>query len=183
MIGRLLLLAALLALGAVLVEWRLLDRDATPSVAETERPGYYLTGIDLEEFGRDGRLRLGLQAATAAEVPETGQVNLHQVAVDYHAPAGQGWRLTAAEAHIARGSQAVEFEGDVRMTGRPDDEHPPPELGTARLTLDTVREHAETRAEVTLAFGPHLIHARGMQADLKGGSLQLESDVHGLFTP
>lgn len=183
MIGRFLLLAALMALGAVLVEWRLLNRDATPAVAQTERPGYYLTGVNLEEFNRDGQLRFGLQAATAAETPATGQVNLHEVVVDYHAPEGQGWRLTAAQARIPRGSQVVEFEGDVRMTGRPGEELAAAELSTPRLTLDTVNEHAETRATVTLAFGPHLIHARGMHADLKGGSLQLEADVHGLFTP
>lgn len=183
MIGRLLLLAALMALGAVLVEWRLLDRDAASPVAETGRPGLYLTGVALEEFGRDGRLRLALQAAAATEAPETGQVNLREVVVDYRAPGSQGWRLTSAEAHIPRGSQVVEFEGDVRMTGRPGGEHASAELGTERLTLDTAREHAETRAAVTLAFGPHLIHARGMQADLKGGSLQLEAEVNGLFTP
>jgi len=183
MIGRLLLLAALLALIAVLVEWRLLDRDAAPAVPEPARPGYYLMDVNLEEFSANGRPRLGVLAASAAEEPASGQVTLHQVAVDYYALAGQGWRLTAAAARVPRGGRVVEFEGDVRMSGRPAGEVELAELRTARLTLDTDREHAQTRDLVTLAFGRHLMHARGLQADLKAGSLRLESDVHGLFNP
>lgn len=183
MTGRLILLAALIALIAVLVEWRLMSREATTPVTEAERPGYYLTVIDLEDFGADGNLRLGLQAATAKEEPVSGIVTLREVVVDYHALAGQSWHLTAAEAHVPRGAHAVEFAGDVRMIGRVSDLPGLAELSTARLTLDTARERAETRDPVTLAFGRHLMHARGLQVDLKAGSLRLESEVHGLFTP
>ena len=183
MTGRLILLAALIALIAVLVEWRLLGREVTTPVAETARQGYYLTSIDLEDFGADGNLRLGLQAATAREEPVSGVVTLHEVVVDYHALAGQSWQLTAAEAQVPRGAHAVEFEGDVRMTGRPGDPPGLAVLTTARLTLDTAKEHAETRDPVTIAFGRHQMHARGLQIDLKAGRLQLESEVHGLFIP
>jgi len=182
MIGRLLLLGALIALIAVLVEWRLLGRDEAPPVAEAARPGYYLTGIDLEEFGADGRLRLDLQAASATEEPVSGVVTLREVVVDYHVPAGQSWRLTAKQGHVPRGAHVVGFEGDVRLSGTAGFQGLA-ELTTTRLTLDTAREHAETREAVTLAFGRHLMHGRGLQADLKAGSLQLESDVHGIFTP
>ncbi|MGH8136420.1 MAG: LPS export ABC transporter periplasmic protein LptC [Steroidobacteraceae bacterium] len=183
MTGRLLLLAALLALIAVLVEWRLLGRDGTPPVAEVERPGYYLNGIQLEDFGTDGKLRLGLQAATSTEEPVSGAVTLREVVVDYHALAGQSWHLTSAEAYVPLGGHAVEFAGNVRMSGRTGDQPGLGELSTARLTLDTDTEHAETRDPVTLAFGRHVMHARGLHVNLKAGSLRLESEVHGLFTP
>jgi LPS export ABC transporter protein LptC len=183
MSGRLILLAALIALIAVLFEWRLMDRDVTAPVTEAERSGYYLKGIDLEDFGADGNLRLGLQAATANEQPASGIATLREVVVNYHALAGQSWHLTAAEAHVPRGAHVVEFAGDVRMNGRPSDLPDLAELSTERLTLDTARERAETRDPVTLAFGRHLMHARGLQVDLKAGNLQLESEVHGIFNP
>jgi LPS export ABC transporter protein LptC len=183
MTGRLILFAALIALIAVLVEWRLMDREVTAPVTEAERSGYYLKGIDLEDFGADGNPRLGLQAATANEEPVSGVVTLREVVVDYHAQADQSWHLTSAEARVPRGAHEVEFEGDVHMNGRVGDLPGLAELSTARLTLDTAREHAETRDPVTLAFGRHLMHARGLQVDLKAGNLQLESEVHGLFTP
>lgn len=183
MTGRLILLAALIALFAVLVEWRVLGREESAQVAEAERPGYYLAGIQLEDFGADGKLRLGLQAATANEEPVSGVVTLRAVAVDYHALAGQNWHLTSDEAQVPRGAHAVEFTGDVHMSGRSGELPELAELRTTRLTLDTTKEHAGTREPVTLAFGRHVMHARGMQVDLKAGRLQLESEVNGLFTP
>lgn len=183
MTGRVILLAALLALIAVLVEWRLLGREASEPATESARPGYYLKGIGLEDFGADGNLRLGLQAATAHEDPVSGVVTLREVVVDYHALEGRSWHLTSDEARVPRGAHGVDFLGDVRMSGRAGDQPGLGELSTERLILDTASEHAETREPVTLAFGRHVMQARGMQVDLKAGNLQLESEVHGLFTP
>jgi LPS export ABC transporter protein LptC len=183
MIGRLILFAALVALIAVLVEWRLFGAEEPAASAEVERPGYYLTGIQLEDFGVDGRPRLGLQAATAKEAPATGIVTLRAVSVDYHALEGQNWHLTSDEAQVPRGARAVEFVGDVHMTGQSGEVPGIAEMRTTRLTLDTTKEHAGTRDPVTLAFGRHVMHARGMQVDLKAGNLTLESEVNGLFTP
>lgn len=183
MLGRLLLFGALIALAAVLIEWRLLDRDEVAPAPAAARPGYYLNEIDMTEFAADGRPRIGLQATTAVEEPADGRVMLREVAVDYHALEGQGWRLTAAEARIPRGGNVVEFEGDVRMRGQPTDTGAPAELRTARLTLDTEAERASTRDPVILAFGRHEMRARGLQVDLKAGRLRLESDVNGQFNP
>ena len=183
MTGRVLLLMALLALIAVLVEWRLLGREAAAPATEFERPGYYLNGIQLEDFGADGKMRLGLTAATAKEEPVSGAVTLREVVVDYHALEGQSWHLTSAEALVPRGGDAVEFMGDVRMSGKAGSQPGLGELSTAHLTFDTTTEHAGTRDPVTLAFGRHLMYATGMQVDLKAGNLRLESEVHGLFTP
>ena len=183
MTGRVILLAAMLALLAVLVEWRLVGGEGEESTAEAERPGYYLNGIDLEDFGTDGKMRLGLTAATAVEEPVSGTVTLREVVVDYHAVEGQSWHLTSAEAHVPRGGDAVEFLGDVRMSGKAGNQPGLGELRTAHLTFDTSTEHAGTRDPVTLAFGRHLMYATGMQVDLKAGKLRLESEVHGLFTP
>jgi LPS export ABC transporter protein LptC len=183
MIARTLLVAGLVAFFAVIVQWRLLDRDAAPQPDDVLRPGYFLTGVDLEEFGTDGALRIGLQSISANEDPASGMVSLADVAVDYHAPAGKRWSMTAAEARVPPGGRVVEFEGDVHLRGEPDAEARAPELETARMTLDTVAETAQTKSPVELAFGMHRIRALGMRADLKAGNLRLESDVHGHFTP
>jgi LPS export ABC transporter protein LptC len=181
--ARILLFAGLIALFAVLVQWRLFDRDPEPETAAVERPGYFLTGVDLEEFGTDGVLRIGLQSISANEDPASGVVRLEDVAVDYHTPTGKRWHLTAAEARVPPGGRLVEFEGEVHLRGVPGEEARPAELETARMTLDTVAETAQTKSPVELAFGTHRIHALGMHADLKAGNLRLESDVNGHFTP
>ena len=183
MIARILLLAGLLALVAALVQWRIVEREPVAAEGQAMRPGYYLTGVDLEEFGTDGQLRIGLRSITATEDPASGVVRLADVAVDYHSPNGRVWHLTANEAHVPPGGRTVEFEGDVRLAGQPGDDPVAAELHTARLQLDTVAEIADTRAPVELAFGAHRVRALGMRADLEAGTVRLESDVHGRFTP
>jgi lipopolysaccharide export system protein LptC len=181
-IARLVLLAALVALIAAIVQWRVVERLPVPEQPGVTRPGYFMTGVDLEEFGADGKLRIGLQSISASEDPASGIVRLSDVAVDYHAPTGRSWRLTANEAHVPPGGRTVEFEGDVRLAGQPGEDPMAAELHTARLELDTVSETAQTRSPVQLAFGPHRVHALGMRADLKDGRLRLESGVNGTFT-
>jgi LPS export ABC transporter protein LptC len=183
MMTRILLLAALVALVGALVQWRVVDRAPPAQPEEVQRPGYYLRGVDLEEFGVDGRLRIGLQSISANEDPASGIVRLADVAVDYHAPTGRRWDLTADEARVPPGGRTVEFEGDVRLAGRPGDEATTAELHTARLELDTVEEIASTRSDVVLAFGGHRMTAEGMRADLEAGTLRLQSNVNGRFVP
>jgi LPS export ABC transporter protein LptC len=183
MTARIILFAGLIALFAVLVQWRLFDRDPEPEAAAVQRPGYFLTGVDLEEFGADGALRIGLQSVSANEDPASGVVRLANVAVDYHAPTGRRWHLTAAEARVPPEGRLVEFEGEVHLRGVPGEDARPAELETARMTLDTVDETAQTKSPVELAFGMHRIRATGMHADLRAGNLRLESDVSGHFTP
>jgi LPS export ABC transporter protein LptC len=182
-IARLLMLAGLLALIAALVQWRVVDREPAPGDEKVERPGYYLTGVDLEEFGADGRVRIGLQSISANEEPQSGIVRLADVAVDYHAPTGQLWHLTADEARVPPGGGVVEFEGDVRLSGQPGEDPRAARLLTSRMSLDTAGEVAQTSSPVELAFGVHRMRALGMRADLKSGSVRLESDVNGSFAP
>lgn len=183
MSGRLLLLAAFFALFGVLVQWRLLDREPEPLPAETERPGYYLSAVNLEEFGADGRRRFGLQAVTARENPASGIVDLTVVTLDYHAPTGRQWHLTSTEARLPRTGKTVEFAGDVRLSGVPEDGSDKAELHTQAMTFDMDAERAETDSPVELSFGRHLMQARGMRADLKAGKLSLEAEVSGIFAP
>lgn len=183
MSGRLLLLAAFFALFGVLVQWRLLDREPEAPAPETTRPGYYLSGVNLEEFGADGRLRFGLQAVTARENPVNGIIDLAVVTLDYHAPTGRTWHLTSTEARLPRSAATVEFEGDVRLSGTPEGQAEKAELHTQVMSFDTEAERAQTDSPVELAFGRHMVQARGMRVDLKAGNLSLEADVSGVFTP
>ena len=181
MIARLILLAGLVALIAAVVQWRVVDREPAAAAADATRPGYYLTGVDLEEFGTDGKVRIALQSISATEDPASGVVRLSDVVVDYHAPTGRVWHLTSNEAHVPPGGSTVEFEGDVRLTGQPGADPAAAELRTARLALDTLSEVADTRAPVDLVYGTHHLRALGMRADLKEGKLRLESNVNGRF--
>jgi len=50
------------------------------------------------------------------------------------------------------------------------------------MRINTPTEYIETRAPVKLRWGEHELDAVGMQADLKAGTLRLQSEVHGSFS-
>jgi lipopolysaccharide export system protein LptC len=51
------------------------------------------------------------------------------------------------------------------------------------MRINTPTQFIETDAPVQLLWSGHKLDARGMQADLKAGTLRLESEVHGEFSP
>jgi LPS export ABC transporter protein LptC len=84
---------------------------------------------------------------------------------------------------LPRTGRTVEFEGDVRLSGVPEGHSEKAELHTQVMSFDTEAERAVTDSPVELAFGRHMVQARGMRADLKAGNISLEADVSGVFTP
>ena len=76
-----------------------------------------------------------------------------------------------------------QLTGNVRVTGPPQGGGEPLSLTTETLRINTPTEFIETDAPVKLRWSGHEIDAAGMQADLKAGTLSLESDVNGHFFP
>jgi LPS export ABC transporter protein LptC len=182
--GRVFLLLALMLLAAVALKLTRTDPTLTGTVAgPAEQTGYYLRDATVTEYGVDGKIRTEVAVRSAIEDPVNKIVNLDTVAVDYFPAADQRWHLTALRGQMAEDSRIVELEGDVKMTGARDSLPDPAIVRTERLTLDTAAQLARTDEPVTLGFGPYALAARGMRADLKAETLQLESEVNGRFNP
>jgi LPS export ABC transporter protein LptC len=182
--GRLLLLLGLLALLAVALK---LSRDNSALsgyvAGPSEQTGYYLRDATVTEYGLDGKVRIQVAVAAATEDPARKLVDLEAVTVDYFPAADQRWHLTSRSGQMEEGSQIVELQGDVTMTGARSTLRDPAIVRTERLTLDTSAQLARTDEPVTLGFGPYALAARGLRADLKAETLQLESEVNGRFKP
>jgi LPS export ABC transporter protein LptC len=181
---RLLLLLALVALGFLVFK---LTGDDTGLAGDTTRAaqqtGYYLRDATVTEYGVDGKVRLEVAVRSATEDPARKVVDLEAVAVNYFPDGDRKWRLTAQRGQRAEGSEVVELEGDVTMTGAQRSLPDSAVVRTERLTLDTSAQLARTDEPVTLGFGPYTLAARGLHADLKAETLQLESEVNGHFNP
>jgi lipopolysaccharide export system protein LptC len=182
--GRLLLLLALVALGFLV--FKLTDDDpglAGDTTRTAQQTGYYLRDATVTEYGMDGKVRLEVAVRSATEDPARKVVDLEAVAVNYFPDGERKWRLTAQRGQMAEGSEVVDLEGDVTMTGAQPSRPDSAEVRTERLTLDTSAQQAWTDAPVTLGFGRYALAARGLRADLKAETLQLESEVNGQFNP
>ncbi|MCU0974805.1 MAG: LPS export ABC transporter periplasmic protein LptC [Steroidobacteraceae bacterium] len=183
MIPRILLLVALLALAVLVLRIGARNDGAEGPLAIPETPRYYLRAATVTEFGADGAVRYELAAERASEDPGTGTVLLETVTIDYLAEPERRWHVTAERGHLAHGAPVVELEGSVELTGRGEGLLQPAVLRSPSLSLDTEARVASTAAQVELDFGRHSLHAKGLQADLKGETLQLESLVNGRFLP
>lgn len=168
---------------AAVTAWWSHRPDATPSASTAEQaaPAYSLRDAVLEETGPDGHWRLRIETATASEAkPGSREIELDKVRALYHPGSPDAWLLQAQHGHLPAGGHHLQLTGDVRLqpVSRRDNS---PNISTGRLSVDLDRERATTPAPVTIHFGPHALDAKGLTADMKAGTLRLESALHGNF--
>jgi LPS export ABC transporter protein LptC len=165
--------------------------DANTSLPD---PGYAALDAEVIETGYDGRERYRLNAKVIRQHGENGVIDLETLKMDYH-PDAQGnvpgekpgatnemWHLISDRGQVRADGDDVELSGNVEVTGQAPGSGAPLVLTTEKLRINTPTEFIETDQPVKLRWAGHKLDARGMQADLKAGTLRLESDVHGTFS-
>jgi LPS export ABC transporter protein LptC len=173
------------------------DDDTDTAGAIPLDPGYAARDAEVIETGFDGRERYRLKAAVIRQQTESGVIDLERLEMNYHrntqaaagdAPLiagnpGEIWHLTSDHGQVREEGNDVELNGNVRVTGPPQGGVEPLSLTTETLRINTPTEFIETDAPVKLRWSGHELDAVGMRADLKAGTLSLESDVNGHFYP
>lgn len=145
-------------------------------------PAYSLREAVLEETGPDGRWRLRIETDTASETsPGTREIDLQGVRALYHPGSPDAWRLQALRGHLPAGGHRLALSGNVQLHPLSSRDRLVPNITTSSLSVDLNRERATTAAPVTIHFGPHALEAKGLTADMKAGTLRLESALHGTF--
>ncbi len=172
--------------------------DTSSDIATTlPDPGYAALDAEVIETGYDGRERYRLNAKVIRQQGESGAIDLETLEMDYH-PGAQGevpgekprtdkaaaevWHLKSDRGQVRADGDDVQLNGNVVVTGRAPGSGAPLVLSTDNMRINTPTEYIETSAPVKLSWAGHDLHAVGMQADLKAGTLRLESDVHGSFS-
>lgn len=173
------------------------DDTAADANASLPDPGYAALDAQVIETGYDGRERYRLNARVIRQQSETGVIDLETLNMDYHpdaqgnvpgeAPtpdkaAGELWHLKSDRGQVRADGDDVQLNGNVVVTGRAPGSGEPLVLHTESMRINTPTEFIETSAPVKLTWAGHQLDAVGMQADLKAGTLRLESDVHGSFS-
>ncbi len=160
-------------------------------------PGYAARDAEVIETGYDGRERYRLSASVIRQQTETAAIELEQLHMNYHpgaqarlpgevavpAPSDEVWHLTSDRGQVRADGDDVLLSGNVKVTGPAPGSGEPLALTTSELRINTPTEFIETDAPVRLRWSGHELLARGMQADLKAGTLRLESEVNGRFSP
>ena len=176
--------AALLAGGTLLITVLGGRReDDIEATAPTDDRGYYLTDSTLTEMGPDGRPRIVVHAQNIEQQASDDSVSLAQLDMDYTAGKTGVWHVTADRGRMPPDHESLLLAGNVHVTGQPAGAKQDAVITTDELAYDTRTNVVQTAAPVTVHFGQHELLGRGMRVQLNDGTLRLESNVNGRFTP
>jgi len=174
------------------------DSGADAAALLAPDPGYAARDAEVIETGYDGRERYRLNARVVRQQSDGGVIDLEQLEMDYHpgaqsevpgerpaAPvaAGETWHLVSDRGQVRANGDDVQLNGNVVVTGPAPGTGEPLTLSTDTMRINTPTEFIETDSPVRVRWSGHELLSRGMKADLKAGTLRLESDVHGEFSP
>jgi LPS export ABC transporter protein LptC len=147
-----------------------------------EQRGYFVTDATLTEMGPDGRPRIVVRARSIEQQLPDQSVELADLALDYLTRDSGKWHVTARNGRMPPDRGSLLLSGEVTITGATDS------TGTAvirtdRLSYDVDSGVVQTAEPVSVNFGRHELSGRGLLVRLNDGTLKLESNVHGRFTP
>jgi LPS export ABC transporter protein LptC len=178
--------------------------DPAPAAATASSDmGYVARGATIVQTGEDGQVLYRVEADRIEQQPASGAVTAEGLTMRYAPPAqgdaatsrarlpapvaapaaASGWVLTARRADLPGGRTSIEMQGDVRVTGQPPGSRRELTIRTERLVYDTATTDIRTAEPVSFDFGPHVLTGRGLRANLKAGTLQIDSQVHGRIAP
>lgn len=173
---------ALLAAATGFLRWQRGTPDPAPAVDENTSPlGYYVRGARVVGTDEQGRVAYRVFALRLDELPEEQRLRLESPSVEYHAVGQRAWTMSGTSATAPKDVSEVDFVGDVELKSSRDDGAEPLTFLTQKLKFSADRSSVETNEAVTMRVGDSQLEAIGLRVDLKGDTLELESQVHGEF--
>ena len=156
-------------------------RDELGTGEREQNRGYYMEDATLIEMGPDGKPRIVVNAANIEQELADDSVVMRDLRLDYVTGDAGSWIVTAESGRMPPDRSSLLLSGDVTVTGSEDQGSPV--IVTDRLTYDTIADYIQTSEFVSIRFGKHVLGGRGLRANLNSGTLRLESNVNGRFTP
>jgi LPS export ABC transporter protein LptC len=175
---------AILAAATWVATWQRSDEGPlVDRLAEPGPLGYYARGAHLAGWDEQGRLTYRIFAERLEEVPGEARLQLTGVNVDYQPVDNAEWTLMAASARYARDGSQLDLLGNVEVRSMPTEGARPVTIITDKLVFSPDTSSAETDEKVEIRVGDWQLQGVGLRSDLKGGTLKLESEVHGTLAP
>ena len=177
-IGLAVLVAGALATSAILMR----TQTEEPSGPATPRldVGYYATNARLTGTDEQGRFLYSIAAKNIVQDPADGDVDLHDVSVNYDPAVKVPWTLHADTGRVLPDGKMIELAGNVVAETR-ETEGPPARIRTDYLQFDPATNVASTDRQVVIDYAGGNVHATGMRASLQEDRLELLEGVTGRY--
>jgi LPS export ABC transporter protein LptC len=154
-----------------------------PGAVQLPDPGYSAQNATLVETGPDGQPMYTVMANVIHQQPDSQQVTLDGVRLQFRDPKAQVWHGSSDRGLIVNDAARVEMLGDVNLWGVLPGSDQAAHITTDWLQVNTQSQVVSTQAPVALDWNGQHVRARGMTVRLKSSQIRLQSDVHGRFQP
>lgn len=165
-------------------------REETP----TFKYAFVAHDVVVRQTGNDGKLQYQIEAERVEQRPEDNQVSATNLTAHYETPnetpearalpADTGnWKLTADNATLPEDGRLLQLRGTVQVSGQPAAASAPVTIATNSLDYDTQTQEITSREIVDMHMGEQQLQGLGLQANIRLGTLRLETQVHGSIKP
>jgi LPS export ABC transporter protein LptC len=157
----------------------------SPLQQEANAPAYAFEAndIQLQQMTADGALLYQVEARRVAQAPDDGRIDAADLTLHYDPPGagatGHRWTVTADRAELPAAGNLLTLAGNVLARGTPAGSTRGSQLRTDRLRYDLATQDLGTDAAVEFVWGRNRLQGRGLRANIKQGSVAIESQVHG----
>jgi LPS export ABC transporter protein LptC len=177
-------LLAALAVGTWIYTWEPAATKRSRNVGADDQPlGYYLKGARLLGTDEEGRVAYRILAERLEELPARELLELAGVEIEYRPVDSQPWRMSANSATAPKDASQLDLVGSVELRNEPAPGDEPLLIATETLRFLPDTSSVESDQPVQIRIGDWQLDAIGIRTHLKGDTLELESKVHGRFSP
>lgn len=161
---------------------------ARPNEADVARYAYEAHDVVLRQMDSGGALQYEIQAASVTQLPGDGAVEASDLTLHYDPPGKQvdperRWTLTAAGALLPEASDIVALKGRVRVEGRVPQSTAPIRFQAEKLDYNLKTQELASDAPFEFHWGGSQFTGRGLKANIKQGTVSVESPTHGKIAP
>lgn len=168
--------------GTIIFGGQQSENTAPTVIEEPHDPGYAARGAKLVQTGPDGRPLYTVDAELIRQLPNDNSIELTKPTLGFYDANGGRWTARSERGAVGQNTGIVKLSDNVHVNGTPQGTQPA-EIFTNHLSFDTNTKIASTKDAVTLTWSGQEIKARGMQASLNDGRVQLEFAVRGIAVP
>jgi len=161
---------------------------ARPSEADAATYAYEAHEVVLRQMDSGGALQYEIQAASVTQLPGDGAIEAHDLTLHYDPPgreadASRRWTLTAAGAQLPESSDIVALKGRVRVEGRVPQSAAPIRFQAEKLDYNLKTQELASDAQFEFHWGGSQFSGQGLKANIKQGTVSVESQTHGKIVP
>ena len=143
--------------------------------------GYYVRGARILGTDEEGRVTYRIMAQQLDEVLDENRLRFEGVSVEYLPADETPWSISAERASAPKDRSEITLAGNVELRSTPTDGSTPVIVATEELRFAPDSSSAESDEAVTIRVGDWQLAGVGLRTYLKGDTLQLESQVHGIL--